>query len=235
MGALDTAVRQGKALYAGISSLLGPAHPRGRRDPARRWARRCSSTSRATRCSTAGSRRTCSTSSARRASAASPSPRSRRACSPTSTSRACPRVRVRRRASRSRPTLLTEQNLKHIRALERDREGAAASRSPRWRSPGSCATRASRRCSSAPRPSASSRTASARSTNLDFTAEELDKIDKHAVEGGINLWKTLQLPLTPPCRMPPGSAPSGAAPWLAAGSRRHHNSCRAGRSVPPGG
>ena len=25
--------------------------------------------------------------------------------------------------------------------------------------------------------------------NLDFTPEELDKIDEHAVEGGINLWK----------------------------------------------
>jgi L-glyceraldehyde 3-phosphate reductase len=26
--------------------------------------------------------------------------------------------------------------------------------------------------------------------NLDFSAEELDSIDQHAVEGGINLWKT---------------------------------------------
>ena len=25
--------------------------------------------------------------------------------------------------------------------------------------------------------------------NLDFTDEELDTIDRHAVEGGINLWK----------------------------------------------
>ena len=26
--------------------------------------------------------------------------------------------------------------------------------------------------------------------NLDFSQEELDTIDQHAVEGGINLWKT---------------------------------------------
>lgn len=26
--------------------------------------------------------------------------------------------------------------------------------------------------------------------NLDFSADELDRIDQHTVEGGINLWKT---------------------------------------------
>ena len=61
MGALDTAVRQGKALYVGHLVLLGRAHPGGGEHPARDWARRCSSTSRPTRCSTAGSRGTCST------------------------------------------------------------------------------------------------------------------------------------------------------------------------------
>ena len=35
MGALDTAVRQGKALYAGISSYSAGAHDAGRADPAR--------------------------------------------------------------------------------------------------------------------------------------------------------------------------------------------------------
>ena len=40
MGALDTAVRQGKALYAGISSYSAERTARGRGDPARRWARR---------------------------------------------------------------------------------------------------------------------------------------------------------------------------------------------------
>ena len=41
MGALDTAVRQGKALYVGISSYSAGAHARGRRDPATGSARRC--------------------------------------------------------------------------------------------------------------------------------------------------------------------------------------------------
>ena len=41
MGALDHAVRSGKALYAGISSYNSAAHPRGRGDPAASSARPC--------------------------------------------------------------------------------------------------------------------------------------------------------------------------------------------------
>ena len=41
MGALDTAVRSGKALYAGISSYSPGATPRGRRDPGATSGRRC--------------------------------------------------------------------------------------------------------------------------------------------------------------------------------------------------
>ena len=55
MGALDTAVRQGKALYAGISSYSRRAHRARRPRSCATSARRCSSTSRRTRCSTAGS------------------------------------------------------------------------------------------------------------------------------------------------------------------------------------
>ena len=53
MGALDTAVRQGKALYAGISSYSAA---RTARRPAScgAWAPGSSSTNRRTRCSTAG-------------------------------------------------------------------------------------------------------------------------------------------------------------------------------------
>ena len=90
MGALDAIVRQGKALYVGISSYSAERTERGDRDPARAGARRCSSTSRTTRCSTAGSSPTCSTSSASTASAASPSRRSPRGCSPTATSTGIP-------------------------------------------------------------------------------------------------------------------------------------------------
>ena len=66
----------------------------------------------------------------------------------------------------------------------------AASPWPRWPWPGRCATSGSRRCSSARRPSSSSTTASAAVKNLEFSAEELAKIDQHAVDAGINLWKT---------------------------------------------
>ena len=79
---------------------------------------------------------------ARRASAASSSRRSPRACSPTSTSTASPS------GSRAAEGTLPQAGLAHrgeprARArAERDRRSGAASRSPRWRSPGCCATRA---------------------------------------------------------------------------------------------
>ena len=55
MGALATAVQQGKALYVGISSYSRGQDARSRRAPARVRRRRASSTSRTTTCSTAGS------------------------------------------------------------------------------------------------------------------------------------------------------------------------------------
>ena len=85
MGALASAVTQGKALYVGISSYSSARtveavrllHDAGSR---------CSSTSRRTRCSTVGSKTTtCSTPSRRSEPAASRSRRSRRGCSPTAT------------------------------------------------------------------------------------------------------------------------------------------------------
>ncbi len=66
----------------------------------------------------------------------------------------------------------------------------AASPSRRWPSPGRCATSGSPPCSSGRRRSSSSTTASMPSRTSKFTAEELAKIDKHAVDAGINLWKT---------------------------------------------
>ncbi len=94
MGALDAAVRAGKARYVGISSY----GPRRTEEAVRilRDARhaRCSSTSPPTRCSTAGSRRSCSTCWSARASGQSCSRRWPRACSPTSTWTASPRTRA---------------------------------------------------------------------------------------------------------------------------------------------
>ena len=41
MGALDTAVQQGKALYVGISSYSAEQTPRGGRASSASWAPRC--------------------------------------------------------------------------------------------------------------------------------------------------------------------------------------------------
>ena len=79
MGALASAVQQGKALYVGISSYSA-RRPRRPWRSCGRWVSASSSTSPPTRCSTAGSRPTCSPSSVTRASARSPSRRWRRGC-----------------------------------------------------------------------------------------------------------------------------------------------------------
>ena len=84
MGALDTAVRQGKALYVGISSYSNAADRRRPPPSSSGSARPRLSTSRAIPCSTAGpSATTCSTGWRPRAWAASSFRRWRRACSPT--------------------------------------------------------------------------------------------------------------------------------------------------------
>ena len=78
MGALDAAVRQGKALYVGISSYSAE-RTRAAAEILHGSGRRCSSTSPRIRCSTAGSSATCSARSSRSASAASRSRRSLKA------------------------------------------------------------------------------------------------------------------------------------------------------------
>ena len=76
-----------------------------------------------------------------RASAASPSRRSPRACSPTGTSTASRRLarRARRRAERGHAH---RRDARARPRAERHRAASAGRRSPRWRSPGRCATRA---------------------------------------------------------------------------------------------
>ncbi|BDZ49960.1 hypothetical protein GCM10025867_22010 [Frondihabitans sucicola] len=112
MGALATAVRQGKALYAGISNY-SPSRPKPR---SRRWrpkAYRCSSTSRATTCSTASPSRASSRRCSRTASDRSCSHRSRADSSPGATStaplrqdHALPRVAGSPKTSSPTPTCL---------------------------------------------------------------------------------------------------------------------------------
>ena len=190
MGALDTAVRQGKALYAGISSYSAAAHRRGGRGSCATSARRCSSTSRRTRCSTAGSRRACSTCSATRASACivvlaaraghahrpSTSTASRRTRAPRPRRLALARP-AHRRGARARPR------------AERDRAGARA------------VARADGARVDAARPARDldARSARAASRQLEENLGALEQprrspttssptIDGHAVDGGINLW-----------------------------------------------
>ena len=64
----------------------------------------------------------------------------------------------------------------------------AGSRSRRWRSPGRCATSASPRRCSAPAACTSSSRTSPRWSTPTSTSEELAEIDRHAQEGGIDLW-----------------------------------------------
>src|SRR4051812_6337513 len=117
IGALDTIVRAGKALYAGISSYSadrtpaevpiahrrrtrGPppppptARPRRSRSPTGA-GRRCTSTSRPTPRGTAGASPRCSTSASATGWGSSPSRPSPRACSPTGTSAAARRTPAR--------------------------------------------------------------------------------------------------------------------------------------------
>ena len=66
---------------------------------------------------------------------------------------------------------------------------AAARRSRSWRSRGCCAIRASRRHSSAPRASSSSRRTSPRSTGPTCRTRSSPPIDGHATESDINIWR----------------------------------------------
>ncbi len=187
MGALDTAVRQGKALYVGISSYSPAAHRGGDRDPRR--ARHAAADppavllaaepldrARPARRARAPRRRRDRVLAARAGPAHRPLP----ARHPRGLARARRRAVRRAHAQRGEPRARAraERDRAAARAVARparDRLGAA--RPPRQ-------LRADRRRAAS---SSSSRT-SPRSRNLDFSAEELAEIDRHAVEGGIDLW-----------------------------------------------
>src|SRR5699024_8963266 len=142
IGALDTAVRSGRALYAGISSYSAADTARPHRSPATS-APRCSSTSRPIRWSTGGSRTTdCSRPPTTRASASSASPRWRRVCSRTSTWAESPRIRVPARALRHSETASSARTTSRASAASMTSRALAVSRWRRWRWPGRCATNA---------------------------------------------------------------------------------------------
>ena len=95
------------------------------------------------------------------------------------------------RASRNdslAPETLTEAALAKVQGAERRSPRRAASRSPRWRSPGRCATRGSPRRSSAPAASPSSSRTSVPSTTWRSRPRSSHAIDGHAPESAVNIW-----------------------------------------------
>ena len=142
MGALDAAVRQGKALYAGISSYSRRAHARGRGGSCASWARPLlihqPSYSMLNRWI-----------EPELLDALGDEGVGTIVFSPIGqgmlTDKYLGGVPEDSRAAQDRflkPDFLTDENLARVRALNEIAAAAAARRSPRWRSPGRCATRA---------------------------------------------------------------------------------------------
>ena len=181
MGALDSAVRAGKARYVGISSYGARAH-RARRS--RSWRELGTpllihqpSYSMLNRWIEDGlldvlgarGRRRDRLLAARAGPAHRPLPARR------------PRGLARARAANYFDERDDQRGEPRARPrARRDRRASAARRSRSWRSPGCCATRASPRRCSAPAASSSSSRTSRALQRLDFTAEELAAIDRHA-------------------------------------------------------
>ena len=215
MGALDTAVRSGKALYVGHVVLLGRAHRGGRRGSCASWARRCSSTSPPTRSSTAGSRRSCSTSSDARAWAAS-------SFSPLAQGLLTDRYLSIPEDSRVAPGQLASPRTDHggeprprARA-QRDRPAPRPDPGADGASPGCCATSGSRPPSSGRAASSSSSRPWRALDRLDFDDDELAEIDRYAQEGDVNIWASSSAvpegaprPPTPPPPWPGGRTSRG--------------------------
>ena len=182
MGALDTAVRQGKALYVGISSYT--MRRQRRRPPSSGGsARRRSSTSRAIPCSTAGpSATSCSTGWKPKAWAASCF---RRCAQGVLTDRYLEGIPADSRAAGGRflkAASITDKNVARVRALKAiaERRGqTVAQLALAWvlRDP-----RMTSALIGASRPE-QVRDAVGALANLAFTREELAEIDRHAVEG----------------------------------------------------
>ena len=190
MGALDTAVRQGKALYVGISSYSAEKTARGGGDPARPRHAAPDPPAVVLDAQPLDRGRACSTRSASSASAAS---RFSPLAQGMLTDRYLDGIPEGSRASRdelalARPARPTRRSSK-IRALN---EIAAAAR-PDARADGARldAARPARDLDarSARAASSSSRTNLGALDSLDFTDDELAEIDRYATDSGINLWE----------------------------------------------
>ena len=187
LGALDTAVRQGKALYAGISSYSGERTARGGPDPARAGHAAADPPAVLLADEPLGRGGPARRARATRASACI-------AFSPLAqgmlTDRYLDGVPEDSRAAKGvflSEDMLTEDRLKHVRALNEIATGrgqALAQMAVAWvlRDP---------RVTSALVGASSVRQLEqtlGALENLDFSDDELAEIDRHAVEAGINLW-----------------------------------------------
>ena len=125
---------------------------------------------------------------------------------------------VRPRASRSSPTLLTDDSSRARPRAERDRRGTRAVAGPDGAGLGAARPARHVGAGRAPRAWSSSRTAWAPSQNLGFTDDELAAIDKHAVDAGDQPLGRVQLQLTtrPLESCHPGRIWSGMMPLMEA-------------------
>ena len=181
MQAFADVVRQGKALYIGVSEWTADQIREGVRAEPRSSASSSSRASRSTRCCGASSRTRSSRPARSSASARSCGARSRRACSPASTSRASAAgglARHRREGRRRHDQAVHERRRPHPGAgPQADRRRGRADAWPSSPSRGCSRTTTSRPRSSAPRaPSRSTRTSRPPASRLE--PELMDRIDE---------------------------------------------------------
>ena len=186
MGALDTAVRQGKALYVGYQLVLSGAHEGGGRDPARARDAAADPSAVLLDAEPLDRRRTCSTCWEPRGrlyrlltAGAGPAERQVPGRDPRGLAGASGRL--------VRPELLTDENLARVRALNEiaGRRGQSlAQMAIAWALRDPRVTSALVGVSSVEQLDANLGALA----RPDFSQEELAEIDRHAQDGDINIW-----------------------------------------------
>ena len=184
MGALDQAVRSGKALYAGISSYGPREHARGSGDPAlARHAVRDSPTL-LLDAESLGRGRPFATLAASGIGSIAFTPLAQGLLTGRYLDDDSPQPSHRPSFD---PAWLNDENLDRLRALRETRRSRAEP-ALSWRSPGCCDAVPSRPPSSVSPAWSSCRRISPACSNLEFTDAELAEIDTYAVPADVNLW-----------------------------------------------
>ena len=188
LGAVDTAVRQGKALYAGISSYSGAPHGGGGADPARAGHAAAHPPAVLLAAQPLDRGGPARRPRSRGRGLPSSSRRSPRACSPDKYLGGVPEDSRVSRGGALSEDMLTDEALAHVRALNEiaSRRGQSlAQMAIAWtlRDPRVTSALIGARTVDQLEDSLGALQA------LDFSDEELAEIDGHAVDAGINLWK----------------------------------------------